>query len=187
MKKTGIFLITIGLLIIQSCSDKNKLGETQLQISLAGKVYGMNDPPLDTTKCELVQASNDYLPKLLFLNDSSFIEIIPAKCGEIGEEFECQQHCSGKYKINDKELSLTYESKMAVYYIKSKNLLSSCTQLENSDRKIGKLIRRNCKSTLYFEMCDVQGHLMAPKSDTLANEIKKLKDEKIWDKLFGVK
>ena len=96
--------------------------------------------------------------------------------------------------MNYQYLTLTFDEKMAVHYIKSKNDPQSKTlvsttnvELEKSDISIDKLIRRNCESTPYFEPCDAQLHLMAPATDTLANHIKYLKDENIWDKLFDQK
>lgn len=175
MKK--LILLAVGLFLIQACSDKNKSVDTQAEtkISLAGQVYGWSEPPLDSTNCGQILQSNDVFPKLLFLNDSAFIQIIPANCGDLGA---CSRYYSGKYKIDNVEITLTFDPKMAVYHIKSQNLASPFVELENSDMKIIKSPRGNCKSSPYFVECDVREHLMAPKSDTLANYISFMKDEK---------
>ena len=183
MKKIILFASTIGLLVIQSCTDENVQADNQVQIqtSLAGQVYGWTNPPLDTTKCGQLQLSNDAFPKLLFLDDSTFIQTIPTSCGDIGA---CSRYYCGKYKIDDKEITLTFNPKIAVYHIKSKNLASPYVESENSDLKIIKHLRLNCQNTPCFVECNVQGNIMVPKADTLTNYISFMKDEKIWDTLF---
>ena len=178
--------MTIQLLVIQSCSDKNKSLDTQIQpqTSIAGKIYGLTNPPIDSTICQELTQSNSAFQKLLFLDDSLFIQIIPSSCGDIGA---CTRYYSGKYKIDSEALLFTYFSKMVVHHVKSKNLITPYVELENSDFTKGKLVKHICKNILYFEECDVQGHLMTPKADTLVNEIKYLKDENIWGKLFDKK
>ena len=186
MKKIILLSLTIGLFTIQSCSDKNAQTDiqAQTQTSLAGQVYGWTNPPLDTTKCEQVLQSNNSFPKLLFIDDSTFIKAFPASCGDLGT---CTRYYIGKYKIDDQALLLTFNPKMVVYHMKSKNLLSPYVELENSDFSKERLVRRDCKNILFFEECDTQGSLMTPKADTLANDIKFLKSKNILDKLFEIK
>lgn len=193
MKKITLLSLTFGLLTIQSCSDEIILTDTQIQAqtSLAGKVYGLRS---DTLMCKQIQPGTDHIQKLVFLDDSLFIRIVPTNCADIGKDFTCRRYYSGKYKMDHQYLTLTFDEKMAVHYIKSKynpqnNTLLSTTnvELEKSDISVDKLIRRNCKNTPYFEPCDTQLHLMAPANDTLANHIKYLKDANIWDKLFNEK
>lgn len=190
MKKIIILALTIGLWTIQSCSNENISTDTQIQpqTSLAGNVYGLR---FDTVMCKQIQPGTAHIQKLVFLDDSLFIRIIPTSCADIGKDFTCTRYYSGKYKMDHQYLTLTFDEKMAVHYIKSKNnsqsntLLSTTNvELEKSDISIEKLIRRNCTNIPYFELCDSQLHLMAPASDTLANHIKYLKDENIWGKLF---
>jgi hypothetical protein len=196
MKNIILFTITIWLFTIQSCSNTNNATGNQTQVqpqmSLAGKVYGLSTAT-DTTKCEQALPGNAYLPALLFLDNSSFIKIIPTSCNDIGNDFTCSRHYCGKYKMDDKQLTLTFDPNMVVHFIKSKNnpksktpLLSTHVELEKSDLTIETLVRLNCKSTPCFQVCDAQSHLMIPTTDTLTNHVKYLIDEKIWDKLFGI-
>jgi hypothetical protein len=197
MKKTILFVMTIGLLTFQSCSDNSKTADTQMQTatktSLAGKVYGLSDP-LDTTTCERIPPGTDYFQTLLFLDDSSFIKIINTCCPDIGEDFAAAWYYTGKYKMDNKELTLTFDPKMAIYYIKEKEnpksdtLLSSThVDIEKSDYTVDKLPRLNCKNAPYFKQMtgDWKGQLMVQSIDTLANQINEIKTDGVWDKLFN--
>jgi len=202
--------MTIGLLTIQSCDDQieSEANQVQTQKSLAGKVYGLTASVYDTAKCAQVLPSNVNLPRILFLDNSSFIKIIPTNCDDIGDDFTCSRNYSGKYTMDDKILTLTFDPKMVLHYIKAKNnqksmalkyvkgknnskitppSLSSHVEFEKSDMTIEILVRLQCKSATYFEPCDVHGHFMTPTTDTLTNHIKYLIDEKIWENLFGIK
>ena len=210
MKQILQFIMTIGLLTIQSCDDQieSEANQVQTQKSLAGKVYGLTAFVYDTAKCIEMLPSNVNLPRILFLDNISFIKIIPTNCEDIGNDFTCSRHYSGKYNMDDKLLTLTFDTNMVLHYIKAKNtqksmilnyvkgknnsknapaILTSHVEFEKSDMTIEKLVRLNCKSTPYFEPCDVQGHFMTPTTDTLTNHIKYLIDEKIWENLFGIK
>jgi hypothetical protein len=210
MKQILLLILTIGLLAIQSCDDNIESVSTQIQPqkSLAGKVYGLTTFVYDTAKCAQALPSNANLPRILFLDNSSFIKIVPTNCENIENDFTCSRNYSGKYKIDDKLLTLTFDQKMVLHFIKAKNnqnsmvlkyvkgknnskitppILSSHVEFEKSDMTIETLVILQCKSATYFEPCDVQGHFMTPTTDTLTNHIKYLIDEKIWENLFGIK
>lgn len=190
MKQISVFLISIGLFTIQSCSNEHKTEaiEKALTISVSGKVYGLRS---DTIVCGQVLPCNTYLPRLLFLNDSLFIKIIPADCGDIGKDFTCTRTYSGIYKVNEKTLTLSFHPNMVVHYLKSKDdanngkmIVTRHAEREKSDVTLESMQRVNCKSTPYFIPCEVQGHFMTPTSDTLTNHIQYLKSEAIWENLF---
>ena len=185
MKKIILFVSTFGFLIF-SCADISESADHKAQesISLTGKVYGWTKPPLDITKCDETVPGNSSFPKLLFLDDSAFIKIMPGNCGDLGV---CTRYYFGKYKVDNEALFLTFNSKTAVFHKKSEKLASQFVELENSDYKVERLMKRFCNNYMFFEECDVQGHLMTPKSDTLTTEIQYLKDNKILDKLFELK
>ena len=186
MKKIAFLALTAGFCTFQSCSDKNEPAENKIQrnVTLSGLVYGWTDPPIDTTRCEQLLPGNNSFPKLLFPDDSSFIKIEPANCGDLGE---CIRYYSGQYQVDGEALHLTFNSNVAVYHVKSFRLTTPYVEVENSEISHERLTRRKCIDHLFFELCDVQGHLMTPKSDTLSKEIQYLKEKRILDKLFTQK
>ncbi|MES2132133.1 MAG: hypothetical protein V4506_07265, partial [Bacteroidota bacterium] len=115
MKKIIFCTMIIGMLAIQSCTEKNESEDVQTQaepqMSLVGKVYGLTAVS-DTTKCSKILPGNIFLPRLLFLDNSSFIKIIPIECGDLGKDFTCSRYYCGKYKLDDSELTLTFEPNM---------------------------------------------------------------------------
>ena len=199
MKKTILATMTIGLLTFQSCSDKDKTTETQSQpsTSLAGKIYSSSDD-IDTLKCERIAPGTDYWQTLVFVDDSVFVKIINTCCGGDEEDFASAFYYSGKYKMDDKTLALTFDPKQAVYYSKTtqdkKNdtlwTTTAHVELEKSDITTDNLDRFNCNSVPYFKQKtgDFKGETLALDNETtLENCIKNLKDEKVWDKLFSQK
>lgn len=195
MKKLLFASLTFGILTFQSCTDGHKSNDTETQISsLAGKIYSSSDG-IDTVKCEGIPPATDYWQTLLFIDDSVFIKIINTCCPDEEEDFAAEFYYSGKYKMDDKMLTLTFDPKQAVYYVKvspdkNNDTLSIKTEhveLEPSDIKSDNLDRYNCKDIPYFKQKngDFNGEVVALENDTLENYIQNLKDRKIWSKLFG--
>lgn len=191
MKKT-ILLIISGLLSIQSCSnsDEAKATETETQVSVSGKVYGLRSDSID---CAKILSCNSYMPRLLFLNDSVFIKIVRADCEDIGMDFTCWKNYSGTYKMNNKALILNFDSTMIIHYIKSKTdpktgplVLSKHQNREKADMTMESLERVYCKNTVYFISCDLKGHFITLTTDSIKDHIQYLKDENLWESLFKV-
>lgn len=184
MKKIKLLVLISIVCLVWACDDRTATEKREhvSDVSLAGKVYSWQNSPYDTI-CSQLQygTSNEYFPKLLFVNDSTVIKIIPTTCGDLGD---CLKYYTGKYTISDIDLTLTFDPKMVVYHVKSKNLATPYAETENADILIERLIRRDCKTHLNFEECDVQGHVMLPKSDTLENYIKYMEENEIQAKLF---
>ena len=83
MKKIILLVVTIGLITTQSCSEETTSTDTKIQpqTSLAGKVYGLR---FDTIMCKQVPPNTNHIQKLVFLDDSLFIRIVPTSCSDIG-------------------------------------------------------------------------------------------------------
>jgi hypothetical protein len=201
MKKTILFLMTIGLLTFQSCCVNYKTADTRIQTTelslLAGKIYCYSDPPHSDT-CEYVPVGTDFYSEYLFLDNSSFVEILHTCCGEIGEkdwgeDFAAETYFPGKYKLNETELILNYEPKVVVFYFASKNNPKSDTilskthvEIEKSDTQTIKFTRINCKNRPYFIYKNEESQTcIAQTKDTLQKYIDEIRKEKVWDKLFN--
>jgi hypothetical protein len=190
MKKIVLFILLVGLFIIQSCADGNeaKSAEDKPPLSVSGKVYGLRS---DTINCAQILPCNSYMPRLLFLNDSLFVKVVRVNCEDIGMDFTCWKNYSGKYKISDKSLILNFDSNMVMHYIKSKNdpktgplILANYQEQEKADMTMESLERVDCKSNAYFIPCDLKGHVMILTTDQIKDHIQYLKDENIWESLF---
>ncbi len=177
-------LYILSVLTFISCSQQDEKKTFSNLVPLTGKIYGMTDPPSDTTQCGEILPLNAELPYLLFINDSIFVHVLPGNCGDGTENFACIKYYSGKYIVDNDALVLNFAPKMAASYLKSANVLTAFSQEEDSDRKTERLVRRDCKSFTSFEMCDVQSHLMSQRSGSFDNKINSMKSEKIWEILF---
>lgn len=190
MKQIAVCFILMSLFTTQSCSNGNTSEEAaeKAMMPVSGKVYGLRS---DTIACGQVLPCNTYLPRLLFLNDSLFIKIITADCGDIGKDFTCTRTYSGIYQLNEKTLTLRFHPNMVVHYLKSKDdanngkmIVTRHAEREKSDMTLESMERMNCKSGSYFIPCELQGYVMTATSDTLTNHIQYLKNEAIWEHVF---
>lgn len=177
-----VVLLLFSFILFISCTDQNTGNtETVVTETIVEKVYGWSDPELNGTNCNQLQRSAIALPRLLFLNDSHFIKIVPTECGDLGN---CIRYYSGNYKLYDRDITFDYNSRMVVQHLVSKNLKSPYIEAVPSDDDRSRLMRQNCGNVPFFIECDVQAHLMMLKSDTFSVEVNRLKNEKVWQLLF---
>lgn len=181
------FLILFAILLV-SCNEVEKKNQS----TLAGKVYLSSDG-MDST-CNALPLETDFFQRLLFLNDSTFINIIYNCCGGDTIDFAYEYYYTGKYLLSDTSLELSYNSQCAVNYVKedpstfesdsSKSI--SHIEVEKGDITKLKLKRLSCKDIVYFEQKnDNYVEYLTPVNDTLTKLRKELEESGVWNKMFN--
>lgn len=186
-----ILLLFTAILAMWSCNERET--PHQPRISLAGKVYGVCTAPDTAMGGQALSFISD-LPTLLFTSDSSFIRIMPAAENGLRKNFTCTVYQAGSYQLDDRTLNLSFGTTRVTYYLESKidskgdtTIASAHAEPEACAPQLEKLIIHKIRSRLFFELCDVHNHLMAPKPETVAERVGYLKTEKIWDELMNKK
>lgn len=193
MKKLKLsqLLLICGILLLASCNEPKK----KQQPSLAGIVYTSADG-MDAG-CNVIPAERDVFQKLIFLNDSTFINIMYSCCGGDTIDFAGGYYYSGIYTLNDSLLILDYNPQCVVEYSKenpatygtdSSSASITHVEIEKTDSEKIEFVRLNCKDVVYFKQKEVDyiEYLVSAK-DTIENYKKELKALGVWDKLFQVK
>ena len=196
MNKLISFLLLSGL-CLASCKPQSQEPEAPIvkQPSLAGKIY-ISSEGMDSVKCERIELGTDYFQRLIFVDDSTFIQIISTCCPDYDEDFASDFYYSGTYKLTEKELLLDYAPLYATYYTKESmdtvndsSFVTTHVEMAGSEIKNDNFDRRNCHEVPYFiqKNGDFKGEAVAPNTDRIEDLITELKERKVWEKLFEKK
>ncbi|CAN5861365.1 hypothetical protein BH11BAC7_BH11BAC7_35170 [soil metagenome] len=153
MKTIAFLLSAIVVLSFCSCEGNKK----EQPCNLAGKVY-MSSEGVDSTGIYIPKAT-DFYQTVIFINDSEFLHTINTCCGQENQDFAYEFVCKGKYKVDEKFLTLNFDPISAVCYSKySSDLLrpdstiaTEYVKLEKSHQKQTKMVRMNCNNIPYFQ------------------------------------
>lgn len=152
-----LFLIIIGCVIPVFSNLVSK------QPRLSGKVYVSSDG-IDSTNCESIINGTDFFLRLIFLNDSIFIEYLATCCPTEGEYSPVEYISKGVYELGDTSLSLRYDSVSFTHYVR-----------EDIDSIKGTIIS---KDSIHVEF-------LTPDYKPLKEIIEEFKDSGIWELLFN--
>jgi hypothetical protein len=186
--KLSLLLIICGVILLASCSEPEK----KQQPSLAGIVYTSADG-MDAS-CNVIPAERDSYQKLIFLDDSTFVNIMYSCCGGDTIDFAGGYYYSGIYTLNDSLLILDYKPQCVVEYSKenpatygrdSSSASITHVEIEKSDLDKVEFGKLNCKEVVYFKQKEVDyiEYLVSAK-DTIESYKKELKALGVWDKLI---
>jgi hypothetical protein len=175
------------LVVLSSCGSQEKEIQT-----LSGKVYSSGDGA-DSETCRSIPAGTDFFMTFLFVNDSQFIDIINTCCPGIDEGFPSETYLRGTYKLDDSHLTLNYEPRTVVLYVKeasegSENESSERLAVEAASSHSVKLERFECKTAPYFLFKDEEYtdyFALSDSSVTFENYKKDLEERGIWKLLFN--
>jgi|JI10StandDraft_1071094.scaffolds.fasta_scaffold26342_2 hypothetical protein len=186
--KLSLLLIICGVILLASCNEPEK----KQQPSLAGIVYTSADG-MDSS-CNVIPAERDSYQKLLFLNDSTFVNIMYSCCGGDTVDFAGGYYYSGIYTLNDSFLVLNYNTQCVVEYSKenpatygtdSSSASITHFEIEKTDSEKIEFDKLNCKDVIYFKQKAVDyTEYLIPTKDTLETYKKELTRIGVWDKLI---
>lgn len=154
MKTIASFVLAIVVFTFDYCVSHKK---EEHPCHLSGKVY-MSSEGVDSVGI-FIPRSTDYYQTVIFINDSEFIHTINNCCGNPNEDFAYEYVNKGKYKLDDKALTLIFSPVTAVCYSKYRSdslnpdstIATEYVKLEKSLQTVTKMARLNIRDVPYFQ------------------------------------
>lgn len=184
MKQLAPLLTTFVMLFVSACTLLNR--SERIHQKIIGNVFTLAES-MDGEICEGIPPATDYWTEYLFLDDSTFIQIIYGCCAP-----SVDYHSTGRYRLKGEELLLRYDA-WEVHYYQEETFDSVAMDYGYSDhvekKRVGRhrdtLNVRDCAGTPYFEPRHGpwKANIMSLSDKQPEELIEGMKKDKVWDKL----